>query len=171
VEKQSFNPRYVDLDWPGKPAWLARWKEGQTGFPIVDAGMRELSQTGYMHNRVRMIVASFLTKDLLLDWRLGEKHFMHKLLDGDLAANNGSWQWAASTGCDPQPYFRVFNPWLQSKEFDAKGDYIRRFVPELAEIDPRALHKPDGERGGRYPAPMVAHEQQRARAISLYKRA
>lgn len=133
--------------------------------------MRELLTTGWMHNRVRMIVASFLTKDLLIDWRLGERHFMRQLLDGDLAVNNGGWQWAASTGCDPQPYFRVFNPWLQGEKFDPDGAYIRKFVPELKDAPRKALHSPDFDRSAwKYPKPMVDHATARDRAIALYKR-
>ena len=130
VETKAFNEKYENLKWENNDDYFKAWKEGKTGFPIVDAGMRELNSTGHMHNRVRMIVASFLTKDLLIDWRWGEKYFMDKLLDGDLAANNGGWQWAASTGCDAQPYFRIFNPWTQSKRFDPQGDYIKKYIPE-----------------------------------------
>jgi deoxyribodipyrimidine photo-lyase len=148
-----------------------RWIEGTTGFPIVDAGMRELRQTGWMHNRVRMIVASFLCKDLLIDWRWGEQHFMKYLLDGDLAANNGGWQWSASTGVDPQPYFRIFNPWLQSKKFDPDGTYIKKFVPEIRSAPASALHSPDADRSRwKYPDPIVDHNQQRNKALALYAR-
>jgi deoxyribodipyrimidine photo-lyase len=134
--------------------------------------MRELAQTGWMHNRVRMIVASFLTKDLLIDWKLGENYFMKQLLDGDLAPNNGGWQWAASTGCDPQPYFRIFNPWLQSEKFDPTGEYIKKFVPELAELPAKLLHDPTAERSLKgYPKPIVNHSVQRDKALSLYKSA
>jgi len=170
VEREPFHARYANLAWENDPALFARWQEGTTGFPIVDAGMRELRETGWMHNRVRMIVASFLTKDLLIDWRWGERHFMRELLDGDLAPNNGGWQWAASTGCDPQPYFRIFNPWLQGEKFDPEGNYIRRFVPELRDVPVKALHSPDASRG-RYPTPVVNHALQKAKALQLYKRA
>ncbi len=129
--------------------------------------MRQLKQTGWMHNRLRMIVASFLTKDLLIDWKWGEAHFMHLLLDGDLALNNGGWQWAASTGCDPQPYFRIFNPWLQGKKFDPHGEYIKTFVPELKDVDPKLLHEPYPHKN--YPAPIVDHSEQRDKALALYK--
>ncbi len=128
--------------------------------------MRQLKQTGWMHNRVRMIVASFLVKDLLIDWRWGEKYFMEKLLDGDLAPNNGSWQWAASTGCDPQPYFRIFNPALQSQKFDPKGDYIGQYVPELKGLNGKSLHMPENVRG--YPPPMVDHSHQKQKALKLF---
>lgn len=171
VEHQSFLPQYRAIEWENDEALFERWKEGTTGFPIVDAGMRELRQTGWMHNRVRMIVASFLTKDLLIDWRWGENHFMRLLLDGDLAPNNGGWQWAASTGCDPQPYFRIFNPWLQSAKFDPDGTYIKRYVPELAEVPAKALHTADADRSrAGYPRPVVLHEERRGQALELYHR-
>ncbi len=169
VEKKSYLQHYENIAWENNREWYDRWREGKTGFPIVDAGMRELRATGWMHNRVRMIVASFLTKDLLIDWRWGERHFMRELLDGDLAPNNGGWQWAASTGCDPQPYFRVFNPWLQGKKFDAQGEYIRRYVPELRDVPAKALHDPEADRGRCYCSPLVDHAKQRNVAISLYK--
>jgi deoxyribodipyrimidine photo-lyase len=168
VEHESFLEKYRDLNWGNNKKWFEAWKEGKTGFPIVDAGMRELKETGWMHNRVRMIVASFLTKDLLIDWKWGEKYFMDKLLDGDLAPNNGGWQWAASTGCDPQPYFRIFNPWLQSKKFDPDGVYIKKFIPELANEVPKNLHQPIiGHHS--YPAPIVDHSIQRDLVLLMYK--
>lgn len=154
VEREAYIERYKAIKWPNNQEWFSRWCEGTTGFPIVDAGMRELNATGWMHNRVRMIVASFLTKDLLIDWRWGENYFMRQLLDGDLAANNGGWQWAASTGCDPQPYFRIFNPELQQRKFDPTGDYVRRWVPELGT--------------SKYPKPIVDHATQRVAALRLY---
>lgn len=166
-EKQAFLPQYRDIAWQNNRDWFELWKKGKTGFPIVDAGMRELQTTGWMHNRVRMIVASFLTKDLLIDWRWGEKYFMEHLLDGDLAPNNGGWQWAASTGCDPQPYFRIFNPWLQSAKFDPQGVYIKKFLPELAEVDSNKLHEPIDSK--RYPKPLVDHHEQKPKAMALYR--
>ena len=170
VERESFNPLYSKIAWKNNEEWFSAWKEGRTGFPIVDAGMRELNETGWMHNRVRMIVASFLTKDLHIDWRWGEQYFMEKLLDGDLAPNNGGWQWAASTGCDPQPYFRVFNPYLQSEKFDPTGVYIKRFIPELKDCPVKLIHEPPQDLMNRnYPAPMVDHSVQRLEAIALYK--
>ncbi len=170
VELESFNSRYRSMRWDNREDWFTRWKEGQTGYPIVDAGMRELLETGWMHNRVRMIVASFLCKDLLIDWRWGEKHFLEHLIDGDPALNNGGWQWAASTGCDPQPYFRIFNPELQSQKFDPEGLYIKRFVPELMHLSPKRIHAPDKkERGSRYPLPLVDHAAQKPKALALYK--
>lgn len=170
VEKNAFLTKYNNIKWENNETWFERWCAGQTGFPIVDAGMRELNTTGWMHNRVRMIVASFLIKDLLIDWRWGEKYFMEKLLDGDLAPNNGGWQWAASTGCDAQPYFRIFNPWLQSERFDSEGTYIRRYVPELKNISNKALHKEDEDRSAMgYPKPMVIHADQKPKALALFK--
>ncbi|PWU06876.1 MAG: deoxyribodipyrimidine photo-lyase [Verrucomicrobia bacterium] len=170
VEHQSFLPQYENLVWKNNRSWFRRWKEGTTGFPIVDAGMRELVTTGRMHNRVRMIVASFLTKDLLIDWRWGENYFMKQLLDGDLAANNGGWQWAASTGCDPQPYFRIFNPWLQSRKYDPQGKYIKTFLPELREAPVEVLHQATADRSQwHYPSPIVNHVVQADHAIHFYK--
>jgi deoxyribodipyrimidine photo-lyase len=164
VEKQAFNPKFRDLQWENDPAKIERWKEGRTGFPIVDAGMRQLNRTGWMHNRVRMIVASFLVKDLLVDWRIGERYFMTKLLDGDLAPNNGGWQWAASTGCDPQPYFRIFNPVSQGARFDPEGEYVLQWIPELASrAGTRELHEPVD--------PVVDHGERRKLALDLFRRA
>lgn len=170
VEHQSFLPQYRNLNWENREDFFEVWKAGKTGFPIVDAAMRELDSTGWMHNRARMIVASFLTKDLLIDWRWGEKYFMNRLLDGDLAPNNGGWQWAASTGCDPQPYFRIFNPVLQSKKFDPEGRYIRRFVPELNSVSDREIHAPSEQTARRcgYPVPVVLHASRRLLALQLY---
>lgn len=170
VEQTAFLERYRDLKWENREDWFEAWKQGLTGYPIVDAGMRQLATTGWMHNRVRMIVASFLTKDLHIDWRWGERWFMEQLLDGDLAPNNGGWQWAASTGCDPQPYFRIFNPQLQSEKFDADGDYIRTYVPELRHVTGPAIHDP--HRFGinvNYPRPIVDHRTQREKALQLYR--
>ncbi|HEY5863824.1 MAG TPA: deoxyribodipyrimidine photo-lyase, partial [Casimicrobiaceae bacterium] len=132
VALTAFKPGYRDLAFPGDESLFAAWCQARTGYPIVDAAMRQINTTGYMHNRLRMIVASFLAKDLLVDWRLGERHFADKLIDFDLASNNGGWQWAASTGCDAQPYFRIFNPVTQSERFDEDGKFIRRYVPEVA---------------------------------------
>ncbi len=170
VESGAFLPKYRELMWENNEDWFDAWKRGETGYPIVDAGMRQLATTGWMHNRVRMIVASFLTKDLLIDWRWGERYFMEQLLDGDLAPNNGGWQWAASTGCDPQPYFRIFNPKLQSEKFDPQGEYIRRYVPELRSCSAKQIHDPHG--GGAnvsYPEPIVNHAEQKDRALALYR--
>jgi deoxyribodipyrimidine photo-lyase len=170
VEHEAFLPRFRHLSWPNREDWFAAWQRGLTGYPIVDAGMRQLQQTGWMHNRVRMIVASFLTKDLLVDWRWGERYFMQQLLDGDLAPNNGGWQWAASTGCDPQPYFRVFNPTLQGRKFDPQGEYIRRYVPELRHLPDKFIHEPAAAGALEdYPRPLVDHKRQAALAVALYR--
>ncbi len=178
----SFKPVYAKIAWQNDPALFAAWQAGHTGYPIIDAAMRQLQQEGWMHNRARMIVASFLTKDLLIDWRWGEQHFMHLLLDGDPAANNGGWQWAAGTGTDAQPYFRIFNPVSQGQKFDPDGAYVRRYVPELARVPTRFIHEPHklsaaeqiraGVQIGRdYPAPIVDHAVQRMRALELYRAA
>lgn len=170
VEKKAFDARFEDLPWKENPRFLTAWKEGRTGFPIIDAGMRQLKQTGWMHNRVRMIVASFLTKDLQISWQEGERYFMETLLDGDLAPNNMGWQWAASTGCDAQPYFRIFNPLLQSQKFDADGSYIRKFVPELRGVKGKAIHAPGAlDRGTVYPSPIVDHARQKAESLAFYR--
>jgi deoxyribodipyrimidine photo-lyase len=182
VERGAFRARYDAIRWRGNPRHLAAWQAGRTGYPLVDAGMRELAATGFMHNRVRMVVASFLTKDLLLDWRLGERHFMRHLVDGDLASNNGGWQWAASTGTDAQPYFRIFNPTFQGERFDPQGAYVRRWVPELSKLPARWVHRPweapaEALRdagialGDTYPAPIVDHLEQRDRAVAMYREA
>lgn len=153
----AFKADYEKIEWRKDNGEFDRWCSGQTGYPIVDAGMRELNETGFMHNRVRMIVASFLAKHLLLDWRLGEAYFAVKLLDFDLAANNGGWQWAAGSGCDAAPYFRVFNPYLQTKKFDAKMEYIKKWVPEYLDYE--------------YPKPIVEHEFARRRCLEAYSKA
>jgi deoxyribodipyrimidine photo-lyase len=171
VEREAFNEKYRDLAWENDEGLYSAWKDGKTGFPAVDAAMRQLKTTGWMHNRARMIVASFLTKDLLIDWRWGESWFMNQLLDGDLAPNNGGWQWAASTGCDAQPYFRIFNPVLQSERFDQDGEYIRRYVPELKDLENKSIHWPDDATRKRlgYPMPIVNHREQAVRAQMLFK--
>lgn len=157
VVSGSFRKEYDKIAWRNNEEEFKRWCDGQTGYPIVDAGMRELNATGFMHNRVRMIVASFLTKHLLLDWRWGEAYFAEKLLDYELAANNGNWQWAAGTGCDAAPYFRIFNPYLQTEKFDPKFEYINKWVPELNSFS--------------YPQPIVQHELARKRCLEVYKKA
>ncbi len=166
---QAFQKRFSEVAWTNDLDCFSAWCEGRTGFPIVDAGMRELNETGFMHNRARMIVASFLTKDLHIDWRWGERYFAQKLVDYDPCVNNGSWQWAASTGCDAQPYFRIFNPWLQQKRFDPDAAYIHRWVPELRALAPRQLHELDKspQRLLGYPAPIVQHglASQQAKAL------
>jgi deoxyribodipyrimidine photo-lyase len=154
---KSFRKEYDGIPWRNNEKEFERWCKGTTGYPIVDAGMRELNATGYMHNRVRMITASFLTKHLLIDWRWGEAYFAGLLLDFDLAANNGGWQWAAGSGCDAAPYFRIFNPTLQTQKFDKDLKYIRTWVPELDDLE--------------YPVPMVAHEVARKRCLEVYAKA
>lgn len=172
VEKEAFQESYKDLVWDNDKKLFQCWQDGKTGYPIVDAGMRQLKTTGWMHNRVRMIVASFLVKDLLIDWRWGEEWFMNQLLDGDLAPNNGGWQWAASTGCDAQPYFRIFNPELQSTRFDPEGVYIKKFVPELRNLNAKEIHNPPPElrKKNGYPAQVVDHGKQKLRALMLFKK-
>lgn len=154
-----FYEEYDTIPWENDRRLFKAWCEGRTGFPIVDAGMRELNTTGFMHNRVRMIVASFLVKDLHIDWRWGEKYFAQKLVDYDPAVNNGNWQWAASTGCDHQPYFRIFNPWLQQKRFDPKGAYIKAWIPELGACSLQKIHAREAEKGeiSGYPEPVIDH--------------
>ncbi|WP_393936096.1 deoxyribodipyrimidine photo-lyase [Aeromonas rivipollensis] len=168
-----FKPETAALPWSWDPDAFAAWCEGRTGYPIVDAAMRCLNATGWMHNRLRMIVASFLTKDLHIHWRLGEDYFMSKLIDGDLAANNGGWQWAAGTGADAAPYFRVFNPTTQGQRFDPQGDFIRTWVSEVADLPATYVHQPHDwlRLKGRqcYPAPMVDHAVARVRAIEMFR--
>ncbi|MGQ9724942.1 MAG: cryptochrome/photolyase family protein [Tepidimonas sp.] len=181
-EGKAFKPEYDAIRWErGRhaEALFAAWCAGHTGYPLVDAAMQQLNQTGYMHNRLRMVVASFLTKDLGLDWRWGEQYFADRLIDFDLAANNGGWQWAASSGCDAQPYFRIFNPVKQSEKFDPEGKFIRRYLPALAALPTPALHAPwqaspaDLQAaavviGRDYPAPIVDHAEARARTLARY---
>jgi deoxyribodipyrimidine photo-lyase len=166
----AFHQRYDNIQWRNDKDEFQAWAEGRTGFPIVDAGMRQLNQTGCMHNRVRMIVASFLVKDLLINWRWGERYFAQHLLDYDPCVNNGNWQWAASTGCDAQPYFRIFNPWLQQKKFDAECVYIKRWLPELQKYSPAIIHnwfqKP---LAGNYPPPMIDHAVRTQQAKLLFQ--
>jgi len=169
---RPFRAEYERIAWRDDPARLRRWQEGTTGFPIVDAGMRQLSATGFMHNRVRMIAASFLVKDLHIDWREGERYFATKLEDYDPCVNNGNWQWVASTGCDAAPYFRIFNPWLQQKRYDPDAVYVRRWVPELAEASAELIHRLDrheGRRPGGYPAPIADHAVESFHALRMYR--
>ncbi|MBK7143193.1 MAG: deoxyribodipyrimidine photo-lyase [bacterium] len=166
----AFHAKYDQLAWSTDTSAFERWCSGTTGFPIVDAGMRQLNQTGFMHNRVRMIVASFLVKDLHLDWHWGEKYFAQKLSDYDPSVNNGNWQWAASTGCDAAPYFRIFNPWLQQKKFDPDCVYIHRWIPELALLSPsqiHSLHESNNVTPG-YPSPMVDHRIEAERSKQIF---
>jgi deoxyribodipyrimidine photo-lyase len=171
VQRGSFRREYDQVQWREAPADVAAWKAGMTGFPVVDAAMRQLQAMSWMPNRARMIVASFLTKDLLIDWRVGERHFMDWLIDGDPAANNGGWQWSAGTGTDAQPYFRIFNPASQAQQFDPEGVYIRRWVPELRGQSVAALHDPlkMTQRPSGYPAPMVDRRAARERTLAAFK--
>ena len=179
---QSFKPEYDAIPWeqgPRAQALFQAWCEGQTGYPLVDAAMAQINQTGYMHNRLRMVTASFLVKDLGLDWRWGERYFAEQLNDFDLSANNGGWQWASSSGCDAQPYFRIFNPTRQSEKFDADGKFIRKYLPQLARLSKAAVHSPwlaspvelaaaGVQLGGNYPLPIVQHSQARALTLQRY---
>jgi deoxyribodipyrimidine photo-lyase len=178
----AFKRQYDALPWPNPQGHFEAWCEARTGYPLVDAAMRQLNQTGYLHNRLRMVAASFLAKDLLVDWRLGERYFAEKLIDFDLAANSGGWQWAASVGCDAQTWFRIFNPVTQSERFDAQGTFIRRYLPELAHVPEKFIHAPwtmpaAGQQragcviGRDYPAPIVDHAVQRAQALALFRQA
>jgi deoxyribodipyrimidine photo-lyase len=182
VVAHAFRPEYDAIAFPNDPALFGAWCGARTGYPLVDAAMRQLNTTGYMHNRLRMVAASFLVKDLHVDWRRGAQYFADRLIDFDLAANNGGWQWAASTGCDAQPYFRIFNPVTQSQKFDADGKFIRKYVPELKGCDARSIHAPwlmnaaqQAQAGiviGRdYPAPVVDHTAARRVTLELYARA
>ncbi len=171
---QCFKSQYQTLPWPNIADNFKAWCEGKTGYPIIDAAMRQLTNTGWMHNRLRMLSASFLCKHLLVDWRLGERFFMQHLIDGDFAANNGGWQWTAGTGCDAQPYFRIFNPITQSKKFDPDGDFIRKYLPELSEIPTKELHFPHRYMANKgltniyWPA-IVEHKHARSQTLEFYK--
>lgn len=180
VMRGAFKREFDVLNWENNAELFAAWCAGRTGYPIVDAAMRQLTTTAWMHNRCRMIVASFLTKDLLIDWRWGERYFMQHLVDGDPAANNGGWQWSAGTGTDAQPYFRIFNPTSQGKKFDPEGVYVRHYLPELANVSEKYIHEPWKMPaqvqqdvgviiGQDYPAPVVDHAVQRQRALEMYK--
>ena len=177
---KAYKAEFENLPFPNDEALFKAWCEGKTGYPLIDAAMRQINSTGFMHNRLRMVVASFLVKDLLIDWRWGERYFAEHLIDFDLSANNGGWQWAASTGCDAQPWFRIFNPITQSEKFDAAGKFIRKYVPELANCSDKEIHAPwliaplqqqsiGVIIGKDYPAPIVDHATQRALALDLYK--
>lgn len=178
-KNHNFNRQADHVQWRNNPQEFAAWCEGRTGYPIVDAAMRQLNQTGWMHNRLRMVVASFLTKHLLIDWRWGERYFRQKLIDGDLAANNGGWQWSAGCGCDAQPYFRIFNPMSQSEKFDPDGSFIRKYLPELASWGIKQLHQPSTAQTPSffeqplfntktaYPSAIVEHSAARSRALTV----
>jgi deoxyribodipyrimidine photo-lyase len=182
VENGAFRRQFDSVRWENDESLFRAWCEGKTGYPIVDAGMRQLRQEAWMHNRVRMIVASFLTKDLLIDWRCGEQYFMQQLVDGDLASNNGGWQWAAGTGTDAQPFFRIFNPVLQGERFDPDGDYVKKYAPELKRLPKAFVHAPwklsAAEQsacgcvlGKDYPSPIVIHAEQRTKVLAMYRKA
>lgn len=171
----ALKEKYNNIKWQGSHNHFVKWCQGMTGFPVVDAGMRELNKTGYMHNRARLIVASFLIKTLLVDWQKGEKYFATKLVDYDPSSNNGNWQWVASTGADSQPYFRIFNPWSQSEEHDPDAVYIKKWVPELSSVSVECIHtwntcynkKEFNEID--YPKPIVDYKEQREKALKMYK--
>jgi len=171
VVNQPFRKKYANIQWNENKDLFEAWKNGKTGFPIIDAGMRELNSTGFMHNRVRMIAASFLTKDLHINWKLGERYFAEKLFDYDPAVNNGNWQWAASTGCDSQPWFRIFNPWLQQKKFDPDCTYIKKWIPEIRSAASEEIH--DSYKNNftqyDYPKPIVDHAQESKLARIIFK--
>lgn len=180
VENHCYKAEYDKIKWQGTPKLFKLWCEGQTGYPIVDAAMRCLNHTGLMHNRLRMVVASFLTKTLLIDWRKGEQYFAEKLLDYDMAANNGGWQWSSSTGVDAQPYFRIFNPYNQSGKFDPEGKFIKQWCPELKEFSQKLIHYPHESEideqmkakciiGKNYPHPIVSYKEQKEKALAMFK--
>jgi deoxyribodipyrimidine photo-lyase len=178
VVSENYKTYEADIEWEDDESLLAAWKRGKTGYPIVDAGMRQLRAEAFMHNRIRMIVASFLTKDLLCDWRAGYDHFRTRLVDHDTANDNGGWQWAASTGTDAQPYFRIFNPMTQGERYDPDAEYIREYVPELRETDPEIIHSwhdcsptQRANAAPEYPEPIVDHSERRERALAMFKRA
>ena len=170
---RAFRPETEALPWRRAPYELEAWQQGRTGFPIIDAAMRQLRETGWMHNRLRMITAMFLSKNLLIDWREGERWFMRHLIDGDLAANNGGWQWSASTGTDSVPYFRLFNPTSQSQRFDPDGQFLRRWLPELQHLSSRDIHSPATHHNLfgviEYPTPIVDLGKSRARALDAFR--
>jgi len=168
---KEFNKKYQKIPWSKNKTTFTKWCEGKTGFPIVDAGMRELNVTGFMHNRVRMIVASFLTKDLHVDWRYGEQYFASKLVDYDPSVNIGNWQWVASTGCDAQPWFRIFNPWLQQQKFDSDCIYIKKWIPELESLSSKVIHSLDTKYPENidYPKPMIDHKSESAYTKEIFK--
>ncbi|NNM51929.1 MAG: deoxyribodipyrimidine photo-lyase, partial [Pseudomonadales bacterium] len=168
---RAFDLTTEHLIWSQRTDHFEAWCQGRTGFPLIDAAMRQLIHTGWMHNRLRMVTAMFLVKDLWLDWRWGERWFMQHLIDGDLAANNGGWQWSASTGVDAVPYFRIFNPWTQSQRFDPQGLFIRNWLPELAHVPVKLLHRPPTHPPltDTYPRPIIHHEKARLHALASFK--
>src|SRR5690606_14008485 len=169
VTHKSFKPEYDQIKFIGTDDDFLSWCKGETGFPLIDAAMRCLNATGLMHNRLRMLTASFLCKILLVDWRKGEKYFAQKLLDYDLAANNGGWQWSASTGCDAQPYFRIFNPYTQSIKFDSDGDFIRKWVHEISHLRGKEIHHPNCLTAPKYISPIANYEVNRKKCMMMYE--
>jgi deoxyribodipyrimidine photo-lyase len=179
IAYEPFKSEYSDFPWENNPRHYLAWCDGKTGFPLIDAAMNQLNQTGYMHNRLRMLVASFLTKHLLTDYHLGEDYFAAKLLDFDLAANNGGWQWSASTGCDSQPYFRIFNPVKQSEKFDSEARFIKKYLPIFKNVPAQYLHEPWNyesqlkdfgiELGKNYPRPIIDHMERRKYALAVFE--
>ena len=169
----SLKPKYDKINWHHNSNWFNAWKKGETGYPIVDAGMRQMNTTGYMHNRARLIVASFLVKTLLIDWREGEEYFAQTLTDYDVANNNGNWQWIASSGADSQQFYRIFNPWLQGENFDKDCEYIKKWVPELSTLDPKIIHNWETEwvnhKDIKYPKPICNYSQQKEKVLKMYK--
>jgi deoxyribodipyrimidine photo-lyase len=170
VFKGSFYEKFNSLKWENNNDFFKLWCNGKTGFPIVDAGMRQLNETGYMHNRIRMIVASFLTKDLRINWQWGEKYFAQHLIDYDPSVNNGNWQWAASTGCDSQPYYRIFNPWIQQKEYDPECIYIKTWIPELKKYSSTEIHNLEKKPLTGYPYPCINHSTERVKTLAWFKK-
>jgi len=172
---KSLKPKYDKIKWDNNKTWFNAWKNGKTGFPVVDAGMRQMNITGYMHNRARLIVSSFLIKILFIDWRIGEKYFANNLVDYDVANNNGNYQWVAGSGSDSQPYFRIFNPWLQSKEYDPNCEYIKEWIPELNSLEPNIIHNWYKTYLDythiKYPQPIVDFKQQKDKVLQLYSNA
>jgi deoxyribodipyrimidine photo-lyase len=171
VLEQEFAPKFRSLRWTGDVRDFARWRDGETGFAIVDAAMRQLRETGFMPNRARMIVAMFLTKDLQLDWRLGEQWFMQQLTDGEIASNNAGWQWSAGTGADAAPYFRIQNPWMQTARYDSAGAYIKHWLPELRDVPAARLARPPEDNRALvpgYPLPMVDHAVAREKTLAMF---
>jgi deoxyribodipyrimidine photo-lyase len=169
---RAFKAETDQLPWNHSQEQLQRWQQGETGFPFVDAGMRQLNRTGWMHNRLRMVTAQFLAKHLFLDWRLGEAYFMSQLVDGDFAANNGGWQWSASTGTDAVPYFRIFNPVRQAERFDPEGEFVRQMIPELSDTSAKQALEPWKFGGvGNYPEPMIDLREARDRTLAIWKHA
>lgn len=175
VYGHALKPKYNKIKWHYNASWFKKWCDGETGFPIVDAGMRQLNTTGYMHNRARLIVASFLIKTLLIDWQEGEKYFATKLTDYDPASNNGNWQWTSSSGADSQPFFRIFNPWNQQEEHDNSCEYIKKWVPELTELEPKIIHNWETEyvnyKNIKYPKPICDYAEQKEKCLKMYRAA